>query len=189
MIHTIQEKALLPAVVQENRGLVNAFSSIEATPEQHNDLLNFREIGCSDLANYIDYHILHTPSTNAPLRQHKLLTMAPPKKVGKAFTNQKQKELKQVNKCLRARLSWCNRTGKKYDPKKEQYSVYPRAFADENGHPVKSSKSIWKDQLRKRYKGPIAQVVSEMLPTKWTADAVILDATELQPSKEYTNYP
>lgn len=108
MIQAIQKKALLPAAVQNNRGLLNSFSGLEATPEQSVDLLNFRDTGSNDLTNDINHHILNTPSTNTPLRQHKLLTMAPSKKVRKSIINQKQKELKQVNKCLRARLAWCN---------------------------------------------------------------------------------
>lgn len=87
--------------------------------------------------------------------------------------NQKQKEMKQVTTCLRQRLAWCNRTGQTYDPTKEQYSMYPRAIADEMGYPVKGSKSIWKDKLKKRYPG---QVVLHTLPSQWKPDAVILDA-------------
>ena len=58
----------------------------------------------------------------------------------------------------------------------EQYAILPRVIADENGHPVKGSKAVWKDQLKKRYPGPMAQVVTDILPTDWKADTVILDA-------------
>ena len=176
MLHEIQTKALLPESVPANRGLVNIFSCLKATPEQSFDMLNFRQIGGNDLKNYISHYILRIPSTDAPVRQNKLLTMAAPKKVSKRLMNQKEKEMKQVNKCLRQRLAWCNRTGQTYDPVKEQYSLYPRAIADENGRPVKGLKSVWKDKLKKRYPGPTAQVVLNMLPNQWKADAVILDA-------------
>ena len=89
--------------------------------------------------------------------------------------NQKEKEAKQVNKCLRLRLAWCNRTGHTYDPTTEQYSLYPRAIADEDGCPLKGSKSIWKDKLKKRYSGPNMEVVMDRLPNQWTADAIIID--------------
>ena len=108
------------------------------------------------------------------VRQNKLLTMAAPKKVSKRLMSQKQKEMKQVNKCLRQRLAWCNRTGATYDPTKEQYSMYPRAIATEMGYPVKGSKSVWKDKLKKRYPGQ--EVVIDVLPSQWKAEAVILDA-------------
>ena len=58
----------------------------------------------------------------------------------------------------------------------EQYAILSRVIADENGHPVKGSKAVWKDQLKKRYPGPTAQVVTDILPTDWKADTVILDA-------------
>ena len=176
MMLAIQEKELFPRSVQQNRGLVNTFSGVKATSEQRADLLNFREIGGKDLKNYVNHHVLNSPGTNAPIRQHRLLTMAPPKRVSKSMMNQKQKELKQLNKCLRQRLAWCNRTGQKYDPMSEQYAILPRVIADENGHPVKGAKTVWKDQLKKRYPGPTAQVVTDILPTDWKADTVILDA-------------
>ncbi len=59
--------------------------------------------------------------------------------------------MKQVTKCLRQRLSWCNRTGQTYDPNQEQYSVLPRAIANEKGCPRKGVKSIWKDKIEKKY--------------------------------------
>ena len=82
--------------------------------------------------------------------------------------------MKQINKCLRQRLAWCNCTRLTYNTVKEQYSLYPRAIADENGHPVKGLKSVWKDKLKKRYPGPTAQVDLNMLPNQWKADAVIM---------------
>ena len=57
----------------------------------------------------------------------------------------------------------------------ELYAILPRVIADENGHPVKGSKAVWKDQLKKRYPGPMAQVVTDILPTDWKADIVTLD--------------
>ena len=81
----------------------------------------------------------------------KLVTMAPHKKVGKHQMNQKEKEMKQVTKCVRQRLAWCNRTKQTYDPNQEQYSLLPRAICDENGNPHKGSKAIWKEILKQRY--------------------------------------
>ena len=81
MLHEIQNKALLPSSVPANRGLVNTFSGIMATSEQKFDLLNFRVIGGDNLSNFITHYLLNIPSTNAPVRQHKLLTMAAPKVV------------------------------------------------------------------------------------------------------------
>ena len=175
MMTEISNKDLLPANLTTNRGLVNVFTEKKATPEQSFDMMNFREIGGKDLTNFINHHILKIPSTSAPVRKNKLLTMAAPKSVSKRLLNQKQKEMQQVTKCLRQRLAWCNRTGQSYDPVNEQYSLYPRSIADENGYPLKGSKSVWKDKLKKRYPGPNTQVVLDLLPTPWKPDAVILD--------------
>ncbi len=99
--------------------------------------------------------------------------MAPPKKSGIRKVKQRGKELRQVTKCLRQRLAWCNRTGERYDPEVEQYSVYPRAIADERGNPNTGSKSVWKDKLRKRY---VNQVIMDALPQGWSPDIIIVDA-------------
>ncbi len=67
--------------------------------------------------------------------------------------NKKEKELKQVTKCLQQRLTWCNRTGQTYNSTLEQYSLYPRAIADEQGFPIKGVKSVWKEKIGKHYSG------------------------------------
>ncbi len=177
MITQIDKIGLFPGdKITKNRGLINAFSNIKATPEQSHDMLNFRKIGSCDLDNYINHFILKKPSTAAPVRKNKLLTMAPLNKVTQKHINQKEKELKQITKCLRHRLTWCNRTGQTYNSTLEQYSLYPRAIADEDGYPIKGVKSVWKDKLGKRYPGPDIQVVMGSLPDQWRVDTVILDA-------------
>ena len=98
-----------PPYSTTNCGLVNVFSGIKASPEQHN-LMNFRKIGDDHLRSFIAYHILKQPITNAPVRIG-FLQWQFGIKVSKWFINQKEKEMKQVTKCLRQRLAWCNRTG------------------------------------------------------------------------------
>ena len=46
----------------------------------------------------------------------------------------------QVNKCLRHRLAWCNYTNLPYDSSQEQYSLLPRAIADQDGKTPTSGK-------------------------------------------------
>ena len=89
-------------------------------------------------------------SSAAPVRKHRLLTMAPAK-IGKRRISLKEKEQKRVTKCLRRRLAWCNSTGRSYDSSQEQYSLLPRALADCDGNPNKGSKATWTKKLSDRY--------------------------------------
>ncbi len=138
-------------------------------------MLNFRDIGSQNLENFINHFLLQQPSTIAPVRKNKLLTMVPVKTINKRAMNQKDKELRQITKCLRQRLTWCNRTGQSYNSTIEQYSLYPRAITDEEGCPLKGAKSVWKDKLGRRYPGPELQVVMGSLPQQWNPDTAVLD--------------
>lgn len=102
---------------------MNVFKTLEAIPEVQKDMLTLWEVGKEHLKLYVEFHILKTATTNAPIIQHKLLTMAP-KKQGKRIVNQKLTGMKQVTNCLRQRLSWCNRTGQTYDTTQERYSTF-----------------------------------------------------------------
>ena len=53
----------------------------------------------------------------------------------------KEQEAKQVIKCMRWRLQWCNKNQMSFDSSEEQYSVLPRALADEDGYPHGANKS------------------------------------------------
>ena len=96
-------------------------------------------------------------------------------KLGKRKLSQQQKEHKQITKCLRQRLAWCNRTGQSYNPAFEQYVVNPRVIADANGYPNKGVKATWTDNLKKRFSGPHLPVVLDFLPDGWTPEAAIID--------------
>ena len=129
---------------------MNTFSGQKALLEQATDMLRFRHLGTQVFEQYITHHLLNQPSsTKAPVRC-KLLTMAPVKR-SKRGISQKEKELWQVAKCLRRRLAWCNHTKLPFDTTHEQYSIFPRALADEEGNPHKSAKSNWTDKLQSQY--------------------------------------
>ena len=174
MLTTIQEFNLLPHTLSSNRGLVSVFSGVNATPEQRHDLLNFRDIGYNHTMFYIKHRILKTPSTSAPVRQQRLLTFATKQKKKKRMTH-KERESKQMTKCLRQRLAWCNRTGQSYDSTTEQYSIHPRAICDETGGPQKGVKSKWAENLRTRYQSADSPVILDCLPSGWVPEAVVID--------------
>ena len=148
----------------------------KATPEKKKDMLTFRQIGEQSFQHYVKHRILQQPSTDdAPLQRQKLLTMATVKH-SRRKASQKLKEAQQVSKCLRRRLAFCNRTGQCYDSSQEQYSVYPRALADEEGYPHKASKSKWTDKLRSRYQSTECPPVTRSLPSAWMPQVTIIDA-------------
>lgn len=107
-----------------------------------------------------------------------------PKKQGKRA---ELTEVRQVAKCLRQRLSWCNRTGQTYDPNQEQYSIYPRAIADDDGCIRKGVKAVWKDKNSKRYSDTHMGVILNTLPLGWVPDMVVMDGMFLINCKPLRN--
>ena len=135
-----------------------------ATLEQANDMLSFHQIGLQAFKQYITTRILQKSSlVNAPLRRHKLMTMSAVNKSRKR-TTPKEQEAKQVIKCLRRRLAWCNQSNVTYDSSEEQYSILPRAIADEDGNPHKANKSNWTDKLQNRYQSTEPPVFVNVIP-------------------------
>lgn len=170
MLEEIHSRGLFNSE-SENRGLINVFTGISANNLQTHDLLNFRDIGEREYNNFIKCRILRLSSSNeAPSKKHRLQTMDPGTKVGKKVLMLKDKVNKQVTKCLRRRLAWCNATGQRYDPGLEQYSVYPRALSDCKGNPSKGVKSTWTAKLREYYPSAFGERRS------WTPDTVVIDA-------------
>ena len=100
MCNLVVTKGLFPTNPHNDRGLLNVFTGQQATHEQTSDMLSFYQIGENAFQNYVKYHILQTSSVKAPLRQHKLITMATTK-VHKTHSTHKEREAKQVITCLR----------------------------------------------------------------------------------------
>ena len=170
----IIESSKLISVQQENRGVVNIFSGQVATPEQSVDMMTFRQVGMVAYKQYITTRLIEMPShINAPLRRQKLLTMSSTRAKKKGMTP-KEQEAKQVFKCLRRHLQWCNENRVSFNSGEEQYSILPRALADEDGYPSKSNKSHWTEKLHHRYQSVQPSVIVSLLP--WLPQAVIIDA-------------
>ena len=158
----------------ENQEIVNVFSGTRATTEQASDMLNCHEIGTDSFHKYIKFYILKQPSSaNAPLRRHRLLTMASPKQKRKRASPQ-EKETKQVLQCLRRKLAWCKHNAQPDAFNNDQYSLLPRAIADEEGYPQKGTKSHWTDKLQNRYK--LAKPTVFMNFLLWMPQVVLIDA-------------
>ena len=152
--------------VPENSGLYT-MSGVQATPEQQNDLLTFRDIGKQYHSAYIQYHILKDPSVNAPNRLKRLHTFSTRKRAQKKI---KEKENRIVNRCIHRQLAW-NAQGQ--SSKWEQYLELPRAICTPNGEPHKGQKSYTTKFLEKRYQA--RAVIVSMFPGGWIPDTVVLE--------------
>ena len=191
---TYINKSSLFSVQTTNRGVVNYFTSQKTTHEQQYDMLHFREIGTESYLNFITHRILMITSTDrAPVRKKKILTMNKPKSTKRRVTR-KEKEAKLVTKCLRRRLAWASRSNQSTQNLSDQYSIFPRALADEYGNPHKASKSTWKKKIRSRYKFAPSPVLLSAIPPGWIPQTVIIDAmflintTPFRRNKTITDY-
>ena len=73
-----------------------------------------------------------------------------------------------------------------YDSSEEQYSILPRAIADEDGNPHKANKSNWTDKLQSHYESAEPPVFVNMIP--WLPQAVIIDAMFLITKEKQNNF-
>ena len=94
--------------VQENRGLL-ALNGTLASPEQHRDLVSFREIGIQYFEVYVKYYILRDPSATVPQRKRRLQTFSAPKR-RPTKVKLKEREQKLICRCLRKQLAWSGQT-------------------------------------------------------------------------------
>ena len=77
--------------------------------------MSFRQVGMMAYRRYITTRLLEMPShINAPLQHQNLLTMSSTRVKKKRMTP-KEQEAKQVIKCLRCRLQWCNESRMSFD--------------------------------------------------------------------------
>ena len=127
MCNLIASNGLFPNNLENNRDLLNIFTSQQANHEQTNDMLSFYQIGETAYQNYVRYHILQTSSVKVPVRHHKLITMATTKP-NKTRSTHKERETKQVITCLRWCLAWVSHNQRSYTRIEEQYSELPRAL-------------------------------------------------------------
>ena len=152
---------------QENRGLI-ALNGTPATPEQHRDLVCFREIGAQYSEAYVKYYILRDPSAMVPQRKRRLQTFSAPKK-RPAKVKLKEREQKLISRCLRKQLAWSGQT--QCAVQGQQYLELPRALCTLSGEPHKGQKSY----ATKFYEKIYSDVILSRFPGLWVPDTVILE--------------
>ena len=153
--------------VQENRGLL-ALNGTLASPEQHRDLVSFREIGIQYFEAYVKYYILRDPSATVPQRKRRLQTFSAPKR---RPTKVKLKECEQklICRCLRKQLAWSGQT--QCPVQGQQYLELPRALCTPSGEPHKGQKSY----ATKFYEKIYGDVILSRFPGLWVPDTVVLE--------------
>ena len=112
--------------VHDNRGLL-AVDGTLATPEQHRDLIAFRDVGKQYSQAYIEYFILKHPSASVPLRKRRFQTFSAQKRSQKRI-KQKEREQRLVSRCIRRQLAWSAQTESVVKHKGEQYLELPVPF-------------------------------------------------------------
>ena len=154
--------------------LTNPYTEKEVTKQQREDLMNFRETGEKEFEKYVEYNILHKPSTKTPNRKRKLLTFSH-RKANKARLNQLERDKQLVMKCLQKRLKWYQQTGKPVEKLAEQYIPFPLAISDNKGNPTENQKSFTTKVFETRYTDSPYPVIMNTIPSNLTPQCVVLE--------------
>ena len=118
---------------QGNRSLLVLDGTV-ATPEQHKDLIAFRDIGRKYHEVYTKYYNVRDPSAKVPLCLRRLLTFCARKRSQRKI-NQKVHEQRLTSRCIRRHLAWSAQSQCIEQHKGEQYLELPRAICTPSGAP------------------------------------------------------
>ncbi len=159
-----------------NKGLWNFLRSIQASPEQAHDLLTFRSVGQAAFCCYIQTKLLKKKSTDAPVRKKRLRTFSM-SQVEKRKVKLVDREEKLSQKYMRRMVAWVaehGTDGTDLNALLGPISPIPRALVGGDGLPYKGTKSNTTACLKHRYSDE-PPVVSDILPSGWVPDVVILE--------------
>ena len=181
-------KELLPNLDQtsSNHGLINIFSERVANSAQRHDLLNFHTIGQTAFDNRINVYVLKVPSTTAPQRKKKLQTFSTTKTKGNNKLKSLKQEMLRVQKCIRRKIAFANKTGTMPDVIGEQYIEQPRALCNENSVPLNGQKSSVTKFYQSRYKG--STLITRTQNSEWVPDSVIIEGMFIINTKPLTSH-
>ena len=109
------------------------------------------------------------------------------------FLLQKQKKLKslkqemlRVQKCIRRKIAFANKTGRVPDVIGEQYIEQPRAICDEYSLPIKGQKSSVTKFYESRYKE--SNLITNKMNSEWVPDSVIIEGMFIINTKPLTSH-
>ncbi len=161
-ISALHVNALLP-VDGSPRGLVNPFTSKDATIQQSNDLLNFRSLGQKDFLQRISFFTLRQPSVQAPNRKRHLQTFSQ-KQANTRRISQLERDKRLNLSAMRKEMLFSKRTGRPTETPGEQLLELPLALSDNEGNPLKGRKSYTSRTQECRYKAATPLVFTNELP-------------------------
>ncbi len=127
-------------------------------------MLNFRKVGASNFEMRVKAYALKTPSVQVPLQRKKLLTFSTTGKGHKKKIQSLQQELKRVQKCMRRKIAFANKTGTSADVIGEQYIENPRAMCDSNGQLIQGHKHVATSFYKARYANQ--NLITHSLPSQ-----------------------
>lgn len=131
---------------EENRGLVNPFTSTQASAVQSNDLLNFRKIGEQEFLLRISCFILKEPSVKAPNGRRSLKTFN--RQVRTKRVSQMEKDKHLILTTIKRKMQFSTKTGNPINKPGEQILEYPLSLCDTDGNPLKGQKSYFTNSLQ-----------------------------------------
>ncbi|CAC5377132.1 unnamed protein product [Mytilus coruscus] len=132
--------------------LHHIFTDTDATAEQTDSLMRYRQFGQEDLANYVNCFLLKTTDSKTkppPRKKRNLKTFS----ISKVTVHRQKKEIKDqktVISCLRKKIAFSKLTNKPVS-NLEQFIQLPRAICDAEGVPEKGQKSWATTVFKKLY--------------------------------------
>lgn len=122
----------------EDNSLHYLFNPIKPTPEQTQDLMNFRNVGQKEFETRAKYYTLSIPSVQPSKRRKRLLTFTE-RESRKKKVSEIERERKLQIECWKKQVAFASSTGTQLGHAYEQCIELPRAIATSDGQPNKGT--------------------------------------------------
>ena len=164
----------IPPEERPKRELHNPFTRVKASPENSSDLLNFRKIGEEKFRLRISYYILREPSVQAPIRRKALRTFTT-KTVKSKKVSKLERDQKLLLSALKKKLQYSQKSGKPVQNPGEQLLEFPLSICDNEGMPIKGTKSNITKILERRYSTLTPPIITSHLHNDWAPECAIVE--------------
>jgi len=160
--------------MNQERALSHLFKQKQPTPEQVEDLMNFREIGKREFECRVEYYTLRNPSVRPPKHRKSLLTFTV-RRSRRKKVSEIERERKLQIECWKKRVAFASSTGTNIPNVYQQCLELPRAIATSDGLPVKGTKANSTKVFEKRYEHTSPSVFITSIPPGWVPTAIIME--------------